>query len=80
MQPHWRSLVERKDGAVRAANISTNLKRKREALHNKQWMVHRDAIDFDKRVDVASYLSAGASNVDDVRCCASERLNHGSVV
>ena len=49
-QPHWRSLVEREDGAVRAENIITDEKGKREALHNKQWVVHRDAGDFDGHV------------------------------
>ena len=44
---------------------------KREVIHNEQWMVHRDAGDFDGRVDVAAYYSAGASNADDVKCCAS---------
>ena len=73
------AIVEREDGAVRAENISTDEEGKREALHNEQGMVHRDAGDFNGRVDVAAYLSAGASNADDVRCCASEWLNHGSV-
>ena len=41
---------------------------KREALHNEQGMVHRYAGDFNGRVDVAAYLSATASNADDVRC------------
>ena len=78
-QPHLRSLVEREDGAVRAENISTDEEGKREARHNEQGMVHRDAGDFNGRVDVAEYLSAGASNADDVRCCACERLNYWSV-
>ena len=78
-QPHWRFLVEREGGAVRAENVSTNEEGKREALHNEQWVDHRNAGDFDGRVEVAAYLSAGASNADDVRCCASERLNHRSV-
>ena len=78
-QPHWRGLVELEDGAVRAENISTDKEGKLEALHNEQGMVHCDAVDFNGRVDVAAYLSAGASNADDVRCCASKRLNHESV-
>ena len=41
--------------------------------------MHCDAGDFNGRVDVAAYLSAGASNADDVRCCASKLLDHGSV-
>ena len=36
LQPHWRSLVERADGAVRGENISNNDEGKREALHNEQ--------------------------------------------
>ena len=64
---------------MRAENISTDEGGKREAFHNEQWMVHRDAGDFDGRVDVAAYLSAGTFNADDVRCSASERLDHGSV-
>ena len=36
LEPHWRSLVERKDGAVRSENISTYKKDKREALHNEK--------------------------------------------
>ena len=79
LQPHWRILVKREDGVVRAENISTDEKGKCEALHNEQWMVHSDAGDFYGRVDVAAYLSAGASDADDVRCSSSKRLDHGSV-
>ena len=41
--------------------------------------MHRDAGDFDGRVDVAAYFNAGASNADDVGVCARERLNRGIV-
>ena len=78
-QPHWRGLVEHEDGALRAENISTDEEGKREALNNEQGMVHRDAGDYNGHVDVAAYLSAGTSNADDVRCCACEWLDHGSV-
>ena len=52
---------------------------KREVRHNEQWVVHREAGDFNGRVDIAAYLSAGAFYADDVRCCVSEWLNHWSV-
>ena len=78
-ESHSCNLVERDYGAVHAENINTNEERECEALHNEQWVVHREAAEFDGRVNLAAYLSAGNSNADDVRCCASERFNHGSV-
>ena len=70
-QPHWRSLVERENGVVRAENLSTDDEGKREAFYNEQGMVDRDVNHFNGRVDVAAYLSAGPSNANDVRCNAS---------
>ena len=64
---------------MRAKDIGANEEGAREALHNEQGMVHREAGNFNGRVDVAAYLSAGASNTDDIRRCASERLDNGSV-
>ena len=78
-QSHWRRLVKRDDSAVRAQYVGAYKEGKREAFHNEQGMVHRDVGDFNRRVDVASYLSAGASNADDVRCGARERLYHRRV-
>ena len=64
---------------MRAEDIDANEEGEREALHHEQGIMHRDAGDFNGRVDVAAYLSAGASNADDVRCCASEWLDNRSV-
>ena len=77
-QPHWRSLVEHENGATRAENVGTDDKGKRKALHNEQWMVHRDAGNFNGRDDIAAYLSAGTSNTDDIRRSASEWVNTGA--
>ena len=52
---------------------------KREALHHKQRVMHRNATDLNKRVDISANLGAGASNADDIRCSSSKRLNRGSV-
>ena len=78
-QPQRRSLVNREDSAVRAENIGANEEGEREALHNEQRVVYCDTGDFNGRVDIAAYLSAGSSNADDIRRCASEWLNNGSV-
>ena len=64
---------------MRAEDIGANEEGEREALHHEQGMMHRDAGDFNGRVDIAANLGADASNADDVRCCASEWLDNGSV-
>ena len=64
---------------MRAEYIGANKEGEREALHEEQRVVYCDTGDFNGRVDIAAYLSAGAYNADDIRRCASEWLNNGSV-
>ena len=78
-QSHWRRLVKRDYSAVRAQYVGAYKEGKREPLHHKQRVVHCGTGEFNGRVDIAANRSACASNADDFKSGARERLYHRCV-
>ena len=78
-QSHRRRLIQRQDRAVNTQDVRADDDWKREPLYHQQRMTHRDACDFNRHVNIPAYLSAGASNADDFRSGARERLYRGRV-
>ena len=62
---------------MRAQYVGAYEEGKREALHNEQRVMHCGTSEFNGRVDIAANHSASASNADDFRSGARERLYRG---
>ena len=64
---------------MRAQYFGAYKEGKRESLHHKQRVMHCDNGKFNGRVNIAANRSACASNADDFRSGARERLYHRRV-
>ena len=73
-QSHRRPLVQRQDRAVGMQDVRADDEGKRDALYHQHRMTHRDACDFNRHVNITANHSACASNADDFRSGAQERL------
>ena len=78
-ESHWRRLVKREDSAVGTQYVGSYKDGKREPLHHKQRVMHCDTGEFTGRIDIAANRNACASNADDFRSGARERLYHRRV-